>query len=101
MSNEQMPLDEYKAKLAGLTNYQLVEETADRIYANARIAGSRLDDGYADHCVNACYAESASRGNTDLYQRGFNKSAEWLGQSAYAQPTPTPLSVGEPAPAIA
>ncbi len=90
--------DAYGLRLRAMSNRELISEAGSRVLQAAVMARFRgpLNDGSADDMCDALYDEAVRRGNPDLYQRGFNSAASSQGHSGMTQPTPTPISHGEP-----
>jgi hypothetical protein len=89
-------LDEYRERLRGLTNAELVELTGAEILGAAVLESRGRGGGFTDDCVGACYDEAQRRGNIDLYKRGHNEALRSQGHHRAQARVSTPLSFGEP-----
>ncbi len=91
--------DAYAARVAAMSNRDLVREAGHRILGAAVMAKfriGRLNDGSEDARCDLLYAEAVRRGNVDLYQRGFNDAARSQGHTGLCSVPTTPIEVGEP-----
>ncbi len=88
----------YAAHIRAMTNAQLANECGARILGAAVMARFRapLNDGSEDDRCDMLYAESVRRGNTDLYNRGFNSAALSQGHSGLCTEIKVPIGQGEP-----
>lgn len=89
-------IEEYRERLKGLSNAELVDKSGAEILGAAVMARFRSNDGWADDCAGACYDEAVRRGNPDLYQRGYNEAVRSQGHLSLVGKVTTPVCVGEP-----
>ena len=89
-------IEEYRERLRGMTNRELVDKASGEILSAAIMNGSRFDDGWSADCADACMDEAARRGNPDLYQRAFNDAVRSQGHDGMVRDVSTPIDHGDP-----
>lgn len=87
--------EDYRAKIAAMTNRELVDECGQRILASA-VMNRFLNDGSDDARCDLLYAEARRRGNPALYSRGFNMACSCQGHSSMREAITLPIEHGEP-----
>lgn len=88
-------LEEDFADVRYLTNREIVAETASMVSEDAVLSSRGRGPGRAFYRASALYKEALRRGNSDLYQRGYNEAVCGYGHSRMMTPVATALNVGE------
>lgn len=64
------PNSDYVAKIAAMSDWELFEETKNKIWLSAYASNNPRSDYHWQ--ADACYDECKNRGQHDLYQRAYD-----------------------------